>query len=690
MGGLQLPYESHPAFHADRPVAISAGPVAEFAAAYSKLERTLATDERTRIEAIARAALGEIWRELSAHHDAEFGELVGELRQLSQRLLDTDLAHFSAQRAVAPTNSELERQRFWFTRLTSRTVSRLQAIAAAPLDELRANAARGRVSRDDLSINVGPIPRDLVHVLDGEFERQGVHAAVSAYARRPMRVSGVALELSVPTATWWRNQYDDVRAPQTLYAHTDEGIANPKAIVYLTDVDKHTGAMSVFPGCEERLALTPLQRLVGRIINSVGTTPGSPSHALYARASGSRPFASPLFRRHFAMLPEALRYNSHVGWDVLPGSELERALMAAETPMYGPPGTTVVFDGARVIHRGGMVERGERVALQVVFAAPSSRLVAAAGRLAGTARSVVASGRDWRALRRRVGHSAQQYSPRLHHRLERAIARLLPPLAVVDVGASYYPHPPWEVFRASPRTTWIAVEPNQQNTAYLASWYWPSTARLVPTGLSEHGGEQTLYVTHTDSGSSLLPPVIGANMEHRVTDRSYFFPLTERRIETLALDSVVADLAGPLLVKLDTQGTELSILRGAERAFSRIVAIETEATLLASPVMVGSGKLWEICQFLEARGFELLQLKPIEGGPERPGSALARRTYLNECDAVFCLTRTELAKRPAAHQLAALGVYLSYHLYAEARALLDVISGLDPAVTAQVGKLLDS
>ena len=35
--------------------------------------------------------------------------------------------------------------------------------------------------------------------------------------------------------------------------------------------------------------------------------------------------------------------------------------------MIGPAGTFIVFDGARLLHRGGLMEQGERVALQVIF-----------------------------------------------------------------------------------------------------------------------------------------------------------------------------------------------------------------------------------------------------------------------------------------------------------------------------------
>jgi hypothetical protein len=35
--------------------------------------------------------------------------------------------------------------------------------------------------------------------------------------------------------------------------------------------------------------------------------------------------------------------------------------------MTGPPGKFIVFDGSQLLHRGGLIEAGERIALQVVF-----------------------------------------------------------------------------------------------------------------------------------------------------------------------------------------------------------------------------------------------------------------------------------------------------------------------------------
>jgi hypothetical protein len=73
------------------------------------------------------------------------------------------------------------------------------------------------------------------------------------------------------------------------------------------------------------------------------------------------------FRNHFMLLPGSLRFNSHFGWDILAGSQLEGAIADREEVLLGGSGNFVVFDGSRLLHRGGLIEEGERLVLQVVF-----------------------------------------------------------------------------------------------------------------------------------------------------------------------------------------------------------------------------------------------------------------------------------------------------------------------------------
>lgn len=258
-------------------------------------------------------------------------------------------------------------------------------------------------------------------------------------------------------------------------------------------------------------------------------------------------------------------------------------------------------------------------------------------------------------------------------RRNRLIALVSPYLAectCVDVGASYYPHSKWQFFLHSPNTLWIAVEPNEKNIAYIKSWSWPSKVKTITTGLSQFGGLQTLYVTNVDSGSSLLEPVVKEGMSHRVKGKAldYFFPLQKFEIDTFTLLDVVENASAPFFVKLDTQGTELSILEGAHKLFEdrKILGIEMESTLLAQPIMNGSKKFWEACQYLEAVGFELLDINPIRAPSSKPDS----KRYLNECDAVFALRRDVASSLPVNFRVCLFAFYLTNCLYEEAYLLL--------------------
>jgi hypothetical protein len=132
------------------------------------------------------------------------------------------------------------------------------------------------------------------------------------------------------------------------------------------------------------------------------------------------------------------------------------------------------------------------------------------------------------------------------------------------------------------------------------------------------------------------------------------------------------------VIKLDTQGSELSILLGSSELLSsnRIVGIEMESTMLAEPIMENSGKLADAVAALEAHGYELLSVRSIEGG-SLYGSRRKRfdrhraRRYVNECDAIFSLRRPVVETLPAQHRTALFGFYLTNRFFDEARSLIE-------------------
>ncbi|MBL8350027.1 MAG: hypothetical protein JNL87_06895 [Burkholderiaceae bacterium] len=300
-----------------------------------------------------------------------------ELLSECQRMLRTELGHFAKASAAKtgkfpgtrsrPLLQQLRSERHYFSALPAAAVEEMRQLAEAHLAGFRENARQGRLRREDLSVNDGPAVQAIARILNREFDASGTLDAVSAYMGYPMMVGGLALELSVPQATWWANGLQGLPRPAlTLYAHLDESITAPKSIVYLSAVEPCNGPTSCYPHAYEDLGIQPLQEIIGRVVGNVGNSMDSPLRAHYQKRYHQSVTSEP-FRRHFMRLPPELRFNSHLGWDVLPDSELESALVARERVMTGPPGTLIVFDGARLFHRGGLMQQGERIALQVVF-----------------------------------------------------------------------------------------------------------------------------------------------------------------------------------------------------------------------------------------------------------------------------------------------------------------------------------
>jgi hypothetical protein len=378
---MERSYQEHPAFVINAPSwEVAEGPLI-FNKAYSLVKKTGFMLDCKSLEALRHDclwSLNGVFSCMQAQVNDKFEScFLNELNVECARLLVGEFAWYARSPKFGFVRLEnvhtqavalrMQTHRYFFSQLSTGVVSELRDLAEKDVNQFRSSAVAGELTRADLSVNSGGTVRSIRAVLNREFKALGVLDAVSAYTGRKTRVGGLALELSVPQATWWKNSISGLeRAPRTLYAHLDETISCPKAIVYLSDVTEQNGPTSCYPRAYEAMQLNPLQELIGRVIGTVGTLPDSPLKDYYAKQY-HQSMNSENFRRHFMRLPESLRFNSHLGWDVLPGSELENQLAENERKMTGPAGTFIAFDGARLLHRGGLMQQGERVALQVVF-----------------------------------------------------------------------------------------------------------------------------------------------------------------------------------------------------------------------------------------------------------------------------------------------------------------------------------
>lgn len=201
--------------------------------------------------------------------------------------------------------------------------------------------------------------------------------------------------------------------------------------------------------------------------------------------------------------------------------------------------------------------------------------------------------RLWPALRRGVAAS-----------VEHARVPFTAPATVLDVGAS---SGQFAVFAAArwPRARIVSFEPIPAAQARYAA-AMRGRAVLHPVAVGAAPGRATLHVAAADDSSSLLP----------ITERQIAsYPGTQEQ-HTLEVDVVTLDdhldrdLPAPWLLKIDVQGFELEVLRGATATLERVGQIYVECSFVE---LYGAQALAdEVIAFLFERGFRLAGVHNVD------------------------------------------------------------------------------
>jgi len=112
--------------------------------------------------------------------------------------------------------------------------------------------------------------------------------------------------------------------------------------------------------------------------------------------------------------------------------------------------------------------------------------------------------------------------------------------------------------------------------------------------LADSPGRATLNISANSYSSSL--PISDLCLD-AAPEAAY---VQTQTVDVATLDSLDFP-EGPILLKLDVQGYEPRVLRGADRLLSRIAVIELELSLV--PLYAGQELAPEVCALLRRRGF---------------------------------------------------------------------------------------
>jgi hypothetical protein len=193
--------------------------------------------------------------------------------------------------------------------------------------------------------------RGLFDAIETTLKEAGVFDVASAYLGRKAGLIDVNPQINDTTDTFWRDIFPDAELkslPPTAYCHRDASGGDLKAIIYMTDVGDRAGPFSYVVG-SNRMKIKRLDDLICEANDSNGLA-GTDAKA----------------RARFAALPRKLRQKGAFGNDLRPDSALGREIGQGLWAVKAGKGSIVLFD-TKGIHRGGMVEAGERRVITCVI-----------------------------------------------------------------------------------------------------------------------------------------------------------------------------------------------------------------------------------------------------------------------------------------------------------------------------------
>jgi hypothetical protein len=295
--------------------------------------------------------------------------VIDACQRARDRSLDEQTRRFAWGKNAKAASAEVRRQADLLLqrghavhRMPRATIAAINALLKPDIEKLRQSASE---RLDDIIITQ-PSNRDSLTILHDFCNTSGIFDVLSTFYDAPVRYAGFVIHYSHPKDMWFR-MFDDIglEMPRTAQMHYDLAFFPPKAMLYLNDVGEDQGPFSLVPKATPWDSFGFELALRKELLYSVSAY--TTSICGKSVAGNTSIFRFTEARRAFASLPRALRGTSHPGDHILDGTDLSNKLLASEIRITGEAGTMALFSGSHVLHRGGLVKNGERIALQIVF-----------------------------------------------------------------------------------------------------------------------------------------------------------------------------------------------------------------------------------------------------------------------------------------------------------------------------------
>lgn len=202
-------------------------------------------------------------------------------------------------------------------------------------------------------------------------------------------------------------------------------------------------------------------------------------------------------------------------------------------------------------------------------------------------------------------------------------------ICLADIGAAGGIHKRWKKFR---RMHVLGFEPDSRTYKQLPNnenYTWFNTA------LSNIKGSFPLYITSGSTNTSMLMPNY-ALINRLAFSNNDFSVVSTEEIECETLDNIcMENNFNPDVVKIDTQGTELNILKGSVNLLKKsIFAVESEVEFL--PLYEDQPLFTQVHEFMSDNNFQLMDYGNIlhVKGNNSIGIGGAKSNMIS-CDALY-------------------------------------------------------
>lgn len=205
-----------------------------------------------------------------------------------------------------------------------------------------------------------------------------------------------------------------------------------------------------------------------------------------------------------------------------------------------------------------------------------------------------------------------------------------------------------DAFEADVFSVFYEPDTSSIDGIHRATEHLPSETRVLPDCLSGDGGPRPFYIFNDRYRSSILPLIPDFAQRYAFdpqfgwdTDPESTEVVERHTFETVTLDQVIARQAAavppPDYLSLDTQGTELEILRGGSKALNdHVLAVVAEVGF--APTYENHPMFSELAGFLLARGFRLASLEVFDAQartPDRIPIGFRGRGFADSGEALF-------------------------------------------------------